>query len=140
MGRDVRPPRVKSRAIDLGSAFCHVASTKRRGHVIPTNPGEVTQVVVSIHVGSSNPILPIIKVEEAIDNASGTLTETIFGGQVSIRLELPNGKELHKLKDGEFVYVRGLRNGAPFSINTPLTTDKASKPWAFSRTSGSTGP
>ncbi len=105
-----------------------------------TNPGEVTSVVVSVHVRSSNPILPIITVEEVIADGAGTLTEEIFGGQVSLRLQLTSGKEVRPLKEGELVYVRGHRNGAPFSLNTPLTTDKPSKPWAFSRTSGSTGP
>jgi|HubBroStandDraft_4_1064222.scaffolds.fasta_scaffold143950_1 hypothetical protein len=105
-----------------------------------TNPSEVTNVVVSVHVASSNPILPIIKVEEVIKDGVGTLTEVIFGGQVSLRLQLTAGKEVRPLTEGELVYVRGQRSGAPFSINTPLTTDSAHKPWAFSRTSGSTGP
>jgi hypothetical protein len=104
-----------------------------------TNPGEVTNVIVSVHVSSSNPILPIIKVEEVIKDGTGTLTETIFGGQVSLRLQLTAGKEVRPLKEGELVYARGQRNGAPFSLNTPLTTDSPERPWTFARTSGSTG-
>jgi hypothetical protein len=106
---------------------------------MPTNPGEVTNVVVSVHVASSNPILPIIKVEEVLKDGAGTLTEAIFGGQVSLRLELKTGKPVRPLKEGELVYVRGQRNGAAFVLNDPLTTDKPSEPWQFSRTSGSTG-
>jgi hypothetical protein len=101
---------------------------------------EVTKVVVSVHVASSNPILPIIEVVEAIRDGAGVLIETIFGGQVSLRLELATGHEVRPLKQGEFVYIRGERNGAPFVITGPFTTDKPSKPWQFSRTSGSTGP
>jgi len=106
---------------------------------MPTNPGEVTNVVVSVHVSSSNPILPIIKVEEVIKDGAGSLTESIFGGQVTIHLELQSGKEVRPLKEGEFVYVRGMRNGQPFVLNDALTTEKTNKPWEFSRTSGSTG-
>ena len=101
---------------------------------------EVTQAVISVHKGLSNPILPIITVEEVITDGSGMLTEKIFGGQVTITLELQTGHETRPIVVGEFVYARGLRNGIPFSLTTPLIADTAKKPWKFTRVSGSTGP
>jgi hypothetical protein len=104
-----------------------------------TKPNQVTDVVVSVHLTISNPLLPIIGVKEVITGGKGTLTETIFGGQVKLHLELKQGEAVGKLEQGELVYVRGLRGGEPFSINQAMTTDKATQPWEFSRVSGSTG-
>jgi hypothetical protein len=103
---------------------------------MPNKAHGVRRVVVSVHVASSNPVLPVIEVEDIIHEGVGTLTETIFGGEVSIRLVLTSGKLKpgRELEIGEFVYARGERgNGTPFVVNGPLTTDSASEPWEFSR-------
>jgi hypothetical protein len=103
---------------------------------MPANPNQVSDVTVSVHLSASNPLLPIIAVKEVIKNGSGTLTETIFGGRVTLNLKLVEGKEVGALTDGELVYVKGHRNGAPFTINSAMTTDSAKAPWEFSRISG----
>jgi hypothetical protein len=100
----------------------------------------VSNVVVSKHVASSNPILPIITVEEEITNGVGTLLEVLQGGQVKISLELTAGQTMKAnsaLKDGDVVYVHGTRDGQAFTLGG-LITDAAHKPWKFARVSGST--
>ena len=104
-------------------------------------PYNVTNVVVSAYVASSNPILPIIELRPVIEGGKGILTEAIFGGQVTIHLDLEAGNLVGgaKLADGELVYVHGERGGLPFTLSQALTTDHDAKPWKFSRVSGSTG-
>lgn len=96
----------------------------------------VTNVTVSLHVSASNPILPIIEVDEVIKGGAGTLIETIMGGQVRLAVRLTSGNELRAIKEGELVYVRGDLNGAPFILNMPLLTHRTHKPWEFTRISG----
>jgi|HubBroStandDraft_1064217.scaffolds.fasta_scaffold815948_1 hypothetical protein len=109
---------------------------------MPIQANSVSHVTVSKHIASSNPILPIITVEEVITNGTGTLSEVIQGGQVKILVELTAGEAKpakDPLKEGDVVYVRGTRDDNTSFTLSGLITDSPRKPWKFSRVSGSTG-
>lgn len=101
---------------------------------------EVNNVVVSVTVPPTHGHSAIIVIEEAITGGAGTLSESIFGGQVTYALELTSGKQHHPIKKHELVHVQGTRNGQKFVIATALTTVSAKEPWEFAGKSGNTGP
>jgi hypothetical protein len=97
----------------------------------------LTDVTVSIHVKLPGSFA--ILVENVLTHGDGTLTEALQGGQATFGMTLDHAKPERHLEQGELVYVRGMLNGQPFTLDNPLHVIHSHKPWTFEGTSGSTG-